>query len=134
MLKWIIGVAAGILIVAAIGTGIALAVLPDRSETVVSTPGPAIVPSNVNAHTQVDPLAIEVDWMGAILPDTTAVLQRSTDDMVDSWQDLVTLEAGATIYVDTDVEPGKTYHYRVYASSSDGSAGISIVASATVPD
>ena len=131
MIKWIIGVIAGILVVAAIGTGIALAVLPGETVVVTHPPGPDLVPSDLTAHGSTDPLSITLSWEQAIPSDVTAVLQRSTSGESDTWIDIATFQPGTTTYIDEEIDSGQVYFYRVQASDVAGSEGISPVVSAT---
>ena len=125
MLKWILSVTAGILIVAAIGTGIALAVLPGEAERSEATPGPDLVPSDLHALAESDPPSITIAWTHGISEGVTAVLQRSTTAEEESWQDIAALPEGSTDYTDDDIVAGQTYFYRIQASKPDGSSGIS---------
>jgi hypothetical protein len=130
MIKWIIGVVVGILVVAAIGTGIALAVLPGEAVVVTQPPGPDLVPSNLTANGSTDPLSITIAWEQAIPSDVTAVLQRSPSGDNDSWLDIATFQPGTTNYIDSDIDKGQIYFYRVQASDEAGGEGISPVVSA----
>ena len=129
MLKWVFSVTAGIVVVAAIGTAIALAVLPGEVERSEGPPGPDLVPSELSALAESNPPKITISWTSGIPTDVTAVLQRSTTARDETWQEIATLAAGSTEYTDEDIVTGQTYLYRIRASRTDGSSGVSPVIS-----
>lgn len=131
MLRWIIGVTLGILVIAAIGTGIALMVLPANVTVTVEENIPPLVPSDLRAQSVTDPIGIMLTWTDEILPEVTAVVERTvTPEDEASWHDLAVLEPGAVSYLDQDVEPGTTYFYRIRTSTPEGGFGLSPSASA----
>lgn len=131
MVRWIIGVTLGILVVAAIGTGVVLMAIPNNVTVTVHEQTAAPVPFDLSAQPVTDPPEILLTWTDEILPEVTAVVQRTiTPDDESTWQDMVTLETGATSYRDQAVKSGTTYFYRIRTSTLEGDSGFSPIASA----
>jgi hypothetical protein len=101
------------------------------------TPGEGhdnVVPSDLEAMTIHDRLAIQLTWT-PVEPGTAAyVLQRSDDDGA-TWQDLGELAPGESSFIDSEgLEDNVTYLYRIYATDPAGGHGYSNTTSATATD
>jgi hypothetical protein len=124
-----------VFLVVAVPILVALFLFPLRVETKTETGGGPVnispMPSNLEALTVHDRLAIQLTWTSAAPQEWTYVLQRSAAGTEDSWVDLTELLPGSTSYLDeADLEDGHTYRYRIYGSTPHGDSGYTNVASA----
>lgn len=109
-----------------------LFLLPWRSETEAGTANNNMVPSDLQALTVHDRLAVQLTWTAVEQGTATYVLQRSVGGGEESWENVAELPKGATSYLDdSNLQDGVTYLYRIYASDPQGGSGISNGASAT---
>jgi hypothetical protein len=127
-----IGIITGIVVlVVAVPVLVALFLFPLRSETEAGKVNDNLVPSDLQALTVHDRLAIQLTWTAVDQRTATYLLQRSEDGGADSWEDLTELAPDTTSYLDDDdLQDGVTYLYRIYAWDSQGGSGYSNGASA----
>lgn len=99
-----------------------------RSSETTGTPGPAVVPTNLQASALSECGVLTVSWDG-MPTDTRYELRRNT---VNSLGGSVLISAtAANPYVDSTVVPGTAYYYFVTAISACGNSGFSSSATGT---
>lgn len=73
---------------------------------------------------------IDVSWNDNFNTETGFVIERSPNG-TDSWTQAGTAAADAQLFLDSNLLPGTTYHYRVFAQNAAGLSAPSAVVSAT---
>ncbi len=132
MKRWIFGIVLGILaLIVAVPIIVALVLLPARSESGSGLGNDNQVPSDLEAVSVQDRLAVQLTWTPVHQGTATYVLQRTETSGEESWADIAQLDPGASSYLDSaGLQSGVTYRYRIYASDPSGGYGHSNVASA----
>jgi len=78
-----------------------------------------------------DASSIELRWNDNAADETAYIVERSNVGSGGPWDEVATPPADSTTYIDSDLESGTTYWYRVAAVNEAGSSPYSNVASAT---
>jgi hypothetical protein len=87
-------------------------------------------PSDLSAAAS--PGEVSLTWQDNSTNETGFTIQRRIES-TGTWEDLVTLSANTTTYINTGLSDGTTYYYRVRAQSETGVSDWSSEASATTP-
>jgi hypothetical protein len=95
-----------------------------------AAPTPPSAPANTVA-TSTNPQSAAVSWVDTASDESGFRIERAED--TGQFQSLTNLPPNSTSFLDTSVQAGKTYRYRVIASNQGGDSAPSPEASATVP-
>jgi hypothetical protein len=134
MNRWLLGAILGIAAVIVVAPiMVLLFFMPLRAEYGPGRGNDNQVPSDLEALTVHDRLAIQLTWTPVNQGTSTYVLQRSEEGGgEESWEDVAELEPGAKSYLDDEgLRDGTTYLYRIYAWDPEGGSGYSNGTSAT---
>jgi hypothetical protein len=133
MNRWLVGVILGVAaVIVVVSIMVVLFFMPLRAEYGPGLGNDNQVPSDLQALTVHDRLAIQLTWSAVNQGTFTYVLQRSEGGGEKSWEDVAELEPGATSYLDGEgLRDGVTYLYRIHAWDPEGGSGYSNGASAT---
>jgi hypothetical protein len=97
------------------------------SVTVSTVPAAPVLSAAATASNRVN-----LTWTESSTNVTGFILQRSSDGGT-TWSQIAQLSASSTSYTDRNVSGGKTYQYRILATSAVGNSAWSNVASTTTP-
>jgi hypothetical protein len=141
-MKVFVGLVLGVITIGVLLTGAVLAVAwPLTSETEVVAVEDMQLPT-ITSYSRSDMLGIQVNWDATMPENTTYVLQRALLDQEDTWEDIATIAPGSRYFVaeneieflDTEVEHGVTYRYRIYMTIPGGGEGVTYVDTVTAID